>query len=99
MPVPEHLRENHERTDDALNAVYGLATCLDTLSMNASPKEDSREDLAQITIINLMLEKLSELERLRSFEWVGIGGNTDNLTADEIALARGENATCKRGAA
>lgn len=100
MPVPQHLRENYDRTDNALHAVHGLAACLDLLSLNgATPKEGSKEELAQITVINLLLEKLREVERVRCFEWAGIGGNTDYLTADEIALARGDKATCKGRAA
>jgi hypothetical protein len=91
MAMPEHLRRNHERTDDALSIIYGLAACLEILELQSPPAERTpKEELAESTVKELLITKLAEVNRLRRFEWAGIGGNSYELTSDEIAASRGQ---------
>lgn len=90
-----HARENYERTAQALNEIEGLTYALD-IAMDQISTEDSssaystRAVLAKDTILRLLIEKVGGIQKLRSMEWVGLGGNSHELTPDEIAVARGE---------
>lgn len=93
--IPQHIRENYERTDDALHEIAGLVYAVEMASEQII---DIRHDdlafnmkasIAKDTLFSILLEKLEGIHKLRSTEWAGLGGDTLNLTPDEIAVARG----------
>ncbi len=95
MNFPQHARDNYERTAVALNEIEGLTFALD-MAMDQISNEDpssvhsKRARLAKDTIMRLLIEKVEGIQKVRSMEWVGLGGNSYSLTPDEIATARGE---------
>jgi len=100
MPVPAHQRANHERSDDALMTIRGLAFCLDTVrDRDPAPEPTSDAALAQAVVMSLLIEKVQDLEHLRRLEWVGLGGNSPGLSSEDVALALGEQAAPEKGAA
>lgn len=92
--IPRHVRDNYERTDDALHEIHGLTLALD-IAMDQITDEgsmldsNSRANIAKDVVIRILLEKLQDIHKLRSMEWLGQGGESTNLTDDEIAVARG----------
>lgn len=92
MTILEHLRANHEATDEALIRLNGLAYALEIVAdeiPNNAPKS-SRQWQAFIALMNELVEKHRTVDRLRSIEWAGLGGGGHSLTEDEIRRARGE---------
>lgn len=89
--IPPHQRLNYERTDRALTEIRGLFHALDIMrDVNSEPAACSDHSLAVSVVFDLMAERIEGLDRLRAMEWCGIGGQSEILTADEIATARGE---------
>lgn len=88
--VPEHQRKNYDRTGDLINALDCILVALDTLEQAVAPREATRESNAAAKMLDLALDKIKEIEKARSMEWVGIGGRSDTLTEAEVAQARGE---------
>lgn len=89
--IPTAFRRASEDTDDSLHRLrclhVAISTLLDAPGVVDSP---SAEFEAVCSLVREADEKLLEIDRLRAFEWVAVGGRSDLLTADEIAQARGE---------
>lgn len=89
--ITSHARANFERTDDLLHEIKGLAFAFDMLDNACSaPDHRSKEALSKDVLMRLLLERMDHIDRVRAMEWVGLGGKSELLTADEIATARGE---------
>lgn len=88
--IPRHQRDNHEATDDAIERIRGLVHALDCLENGEAEEPNSPKSLALAAVRMVIVEKMEALNKLRSVEWVGIGGNAIGLTPAEIVAARGE---------
>ncbi len=90
--IPKHQRDAHERTDERLNELRGLLVAAQLLTDdNRAHVTGTPEADALLVMHNLALVKLAEIDRTRSAEWASLGGNTDMLSPEEMAAARGEN--------
>jgi len=89
--IPQNQRTNFERTSYLLHEARVLLTALELADDNA-PARDNVDQYAQAVpaLIRMLETKLNEIEKGHSFEWVGLGGNANDLTDDEIKQARGE---------
>lgn len=91
IQIPAHARANFERTDDALHEIKGIVLAYDALQdAESEAGQWSRVALSKDVLLRLLIDRLEATTRLRAMEWVGQGGNTEMLTPDENALARGE---------
>lgn len=88
---PSHARANFERTDDLLREIKGITFAFDALH-DAQPTPDpaSYAALAKEALLRVLLERMGQIDRVRAMEWAGQGGKTEMLTAEEIAVARGD---------
>ncbi|SEP62092.1 hypothetical protein [Thalassovita taeanensis] len=89
--IPQNQRNNFERTSDLLHETRVLLTALELADDNA-PDRNNLDQYAQAVpaLIRMLELKLIEVEKGHFLEWIGIGGNSNDLTDDEIKLARGE---------
>ena len=89
--IPPHQRANHEATDHTLGEIRGLVFGLDALrELDPNPAPATRLGSASAVLMDLLMDRIVHIDRLRGAEWVGIGGAPVNLTAMETAIARGE---------
>lgn len=92
MTIPQHIRDNHEATDAALIRCNGLICALEIVGgeiPEGAPKT-SMPWQAFNALVNELVDSYDRIMRMRSFEWVGLGGNSSEFTDVEIAKARGE---------
>jgi len=89
--IPRNQRDNYERTSELLHEASVLLTALELADDNA-PERENLDRCAQAVpaLIRMLETKLSEIEKSHSIEWVGLGGNSNGLTDEEINTARGE---------
>ena len=82
--VPEHLRENHERTDDHLADLEGILIAID-LGIFNHPYLGTKSDpnSAIHTLNRLARRAMEEVREARRIEWVGLGGTA--LSDEEMA--------------
>jgi hypothetical protein len=97
--IPAHQSAAHEATDEGLILMCGLAQALDIvvddLDYDHPPRIDQRE---AITAIQMAIHKAErDLHRLRTMEWVSIGGAGDSLSDIDLRKARGEPTPEKAG--
>ena len=89
--IPQNQRDNFENTSDLLHELRVLLTVLE-LADDAAPARGNIDQNAQAVpaLIRMLQVKLGEVEKCHSLEWIGLGGDSEKLTDDEIKLARGE---------
>ena len=89
--IPRNQRDNYERTSQLLHEARVLLTSLELADDNAPDRNNLNEYAQAVPALIRMLEiKLGEIDKSHSFEWVGLGGNSNGLTDEEIKTARGE---------
>lgn len=90
-PVQEHHRENHERTDELLNMIRVLLTALEAANDAAPPREFIDQYANAVPgLIQLLLEKMDQVDFARSQEWVGLGGKSALMEAyEQASIAQG----------
>lgn len=88
--ILKHHRRNHEATGDLLNDLDCILVALEALEEAAPMREATPETNAAAKMRDLAREKIKEIEKSRSMEWVGIGGRSETLSKAELAEARGE---------
>lgn len=75
-PVPKHLRDAVDATDNALFQIEGLIAALDVIEDSLSlPDNLSVEAKALRVIRPLLAEKISQVFDLRAAEWRALGGS------------------------
>ncbi len=89
--IPRNQRDNYERTSELLHEARVLLTALELADENA-PNRNNLDQYAQAVpaLIRMLEIKLEQIDKSHSIEWVGLGGNSEYLTAEEIKTARGE---------
>lgn len=89
--IAQHHRKNHERASDLTNQIKRLINAIHTVAdaITTTPEQLVQADTV-FALLMIAEEKLAQLEKSQSMEWVGLGGNSDELTEDEIKTARGE---------
>lgn len=89
--IPKNQRDNFERTSYLLHEARVLLNALELADDNAPARENVDRNAQAVPALIRMLEtKLNEIEKGHLIEWVGLGGNANDLTEDEIKQARGE---------
>lgn len=89
--IPRNQRDNYERTSELLHEARVMLTALELADDNA-PERESLDQYAQAVpaLIRMLEIKLDQIDKSHSIEWVGLGGNSNGLTDEEINTARGE---------
>ena len=91
--IPAHQSAAHEETDEGIVHLCGLAQALELvvgdLDYTSPPRLDQREAIIAIHRALRMAER--DLHRLRTMEWVSIGGASDGLSDIDQRKARGES--------
>ena len=89
--IPQNQRDNFENTSHLMHELRVLLTALE-LADDAAPARDNIDQNAQAVpaLIRMLQTKMAEIEKSHSIEWVGLGGNSGDLTDDEAKRARGE---------
>jgi len=89
--IAKHHRENHERSSEIANQIKRLINAAYTVGANLNTTPDQLADADTLfSLLTIADEKLVQLEKYHTIEWVGLGGNANDLTDDEIKQARGE---------
>lgn len=88
--IPRNQRDNYERTSELLHEARVLLTALELAESNA-PNRNNLDQYAQAVpgLIVMLESKMDQIEKSHSIEWVGLGGNSYDLTDGEIKTARG----------
>jgi len=93
MTVPRHLRDNHDNTDEAMIRFNGLAYALEIVGdeIPEGATKAASHWQAFYALLNELIDKHETIMRMRSLEWIGMGGNStgESFTEAEIAKARG----------
>ena len=87
-----HHRANFETTEAAMIRFSGLVQALEIVAdgiTEAEPKS-SAGWCAFYALTNELIDKMDALHRLRTIEWVGLGGGGHGLPEAQVAAARGE---------
>ena len=84
--IPRNQSLNHERTEDRLFKLQALMVAAHELRElpETYPERKHAETLGLMA-----LDMIEQVLRAHLMEWVGLGGNTEELTEAEIAEAKG----------
>lgn len=88
--IPEHIRENHENTSEILHKARSLMLALSYMA-DARSVPNTPENESLHVLIATVQGMLAEADKAHTVEWVGFGGNSEQLTPEETAAARGED--------
>ena len=89
MNAPDHVRRNHEATEDKLADLGALLIAADHMVSNAEIPLTPETD-AFFVLLRMAQDTHRAARRAHLVEWAGMGGFTGHLTEAEIAAARGE---------
>lgn len=90
MSIPKHIRENFERTEGQINRLRGVSSAIEIVAHDHVETSNSDELDALLILIGILKEVAESLDRAHAMEWVGHGGKSLQLNAEEKAKARGE---------
>ena len=94
--IPKQVRDNFENTSILLHQAQAMLRAVEHMAEAAEPPA-SPEAESLYALITATQGKLTEADKAHAAEWAGHGGNTDLLTPEEIAAARGEAEPMKIG--
>ena len=89
--IPQHQRDNYERTDHLIYEVKHLQSAAYEMvgGLESIPSHRGMMDTV-LALLNIAQEKIVALEKARQLEWVGLGGKNESLPEAEMQKARGE---------
>lgn len=73
MSVEKLNRDNYEATDAKIGQLRNLILSMDALVHHRFPSEAIGLDV-RCSLLEMMIERLNELDDLRDAEWKGLGG-------------------------
>lgn len=89
MNIPDHVRRNHEATEDKLHRLGALLTAIDQMLFEAEIPANPQSQALSV-LFDIVKDTQREACRAHLAEWVGHGGCSNGLTEAETAAARGE---------
>tara|TARA_R100000935_G_scaffold58516_1_gene95987 strand:+ start:2178 stop:2450 length:273 start_codon:yes stop_codon:yes gene_type:complete len=89
--IPNHQRENYERSDHLIHVIKHLQAAAYEMVGNLEiiPEHRGLMDTV-LAMLDVADEKISALEHARQLEWVGLGGKNETLSESDLNKARGD---------